>query len=180
MGRDPVAEPGEPALGHDLGRAQDARVVELVVIGMVEVPGQPVRQLPARDLDQPARSARAVDLHHPRIGIGIDPADILDRMLLERAEDVADRHLQFVARRHVLEQDHAVLNEQRIDPLARGRVLRGSKVQPANPHAERQAGLQGADGDFGHGILSGSGCGDRHRAELCSARACAVKRGFLS
>ena len=58
----PSTKPVIPPSGGDLDGAEHAGPVELVVVAVVEVPRQPLRQQPTVDLDDPALVRFVADL----------------------------------------------------------------------------------------------------------------------
>ena len=113
------------------------------------MPGQPVRDLLAIHFDDPA-PALAANLDHTGQAIAIDARYALDRVLLERAEAARQSQLHLVRLLDILEHDHAVLHEQRVDLVAQRLVLQLFTREAANADTERKPFLQRADVFEGH------------------------------
>src|SRR4249920_2135224 len=82
--RNAVDEAGATTVGGRLDRTQDAGAVELVVVAVVEVPRQPLRQLDAVEPDLATLVRLVADLDDAELAAGAGRG--LARVVLERSE----------------------------------------------------------------------------------------------
>ena len=121
------------------------------------MPRRETREQLAVDLDQAAGvvvAALRVVMHVDYALCGVAGFLVargrLGRVVLERAEDGADRHLHLRAGLHVLEDDHAALLEDAVDLVADAGVLDIVPTQTLDARSEVEIVLQIADLDACH------------------------------
>ena len=133
----PSTKPVIPPSGRDLDGAQDSGPVELIVVAVVEVPGQPLRQQSTVHLDDPALVRFVADLDDTE-HVAADPGRRRARMVLERPEHGADRHLHLGRRFDVLEDQQPTLLEGLVEPVPHLRVGGLVEREAADAGTERR------------------------------------------
>ena len=105
---------------------------------MIEVPGQPRGDFLAINDDDVALARRLADLDDARMQGCTRPRHGGNRMVLERAEHLADLHQKSAVGFDILEDDQAALVEDLPEPLADLLVFQGREGDAGDPRAERE------------------------------------------
>ena len=121
--RDAIGKAGHPALGRYFQRTQHAGAVQFIVVAMVEVPRQPLGKLLVIDLHDSRAMGFAAHVDDTRHVLLVGARDRGDRVILERTEHVADRHVHLRRRLDILEDDQAPILKQVVELSADGFVL---------------------------------------------------------
>ncbi len=114
---------------------------------MIEVPGQPRGDLLAVDYHDVALTWRLSDFDDARVQGSTRPRHGGNRMVLQRAENLADLHLQPAVGFDILEENHAALVEDSAEPVANLLVFQHCERDARDPCAEREVVTQRSDVD---------------------------------
>src|SRR5262249_36843012 len=108
---DAIGETGLSPFRWRIDRAQRPGAIELIVVAIIEMPGQPLRAALSIDFHDIAAAGAIMHVDDPGHRLFIDTLQTWYGMGLQLSEDIADRHMHAAARLDIFEDNKTLALE---------------------------------------------------------------------